>query len=457
MKMSHGFVLAAIASACLGASAEAGTLTVAAPSAKVCQLTGQTDWAGNQPTAAQTVANFGLDSVDLGFPVESDPGPLYFLFGDAFPLTHTFSSVPPDDAFGWTTRTAAPDANSCLDLQLATSAPKTFAHPRVTPAIQQGSFNVPSGGIFLDGTIYAFFWTNHCVLPGTLLPNPGAPLQYPAPTATCAQIPANNSVGSSVLASASPSDPIAFHRCGGPATLVVRCPTMPRGFVYVSAAIPPRAIGREILLRPESIPVFGVPRYRASIPYLAMAPRATFADPETWSFFAGRNAGGNPIWVTRAQWESGQNAFGQWIPPAGAEIYGATPGQRCVGEHQVTWNAALRTWLLLYNCQPWTVEARTAPDPWGPWSQPTVLLHATPTSPLVCTLIMSVNGCPGLRNYWPPGNPPGIFYAPFALTRYTRDTTVAGGATRSATIYWTLSTWNPYQVSIMQTDLQFTP
>jgi hypothetical protein len=40
--------------------------------------------------------------------------------------------------------------------------------------------------------------------------------------------------------------------------------------------------------------------------------------------------------------------------------------ERCIGEHSVTWNSALRTWLLLYVCGPYRVEARTAPEPWGP-------------------------------------------------------------------------------------------
>jgi hypothetical protein len=458
MSRAFAFFTALAAASWLASPADAGSLALAAPSSKICQLTGQNDWASGQPTAAQTSSNFGLDSVDLGFPVESGAA-LYFLFGDAFPLTHGYSSVPPDDALGYTTRTAPPDSSTCLDLQLATSAPKTFAHPTVIPKIQQGSFNVPSGGIFLDGTLYAFFWTNHCVQPGTLTPNPAAPLQYPAPTATCAQVPLNNSVGASVLAAASPGDPVLFHHCGYRELWNIAdrgCVRMPSGFVYVTASQPPRPIRPEILRPAESVPVFGVPRYRASIPYLAMAPRATFADPNTWSFFAGRNGSGDPIWINRVQWESGHNMAGQWIPPAGAEIYDAMPvGQRCVGEHSVTWNAALGTWLLLYNCQPWTVEARTAPAPWGPWSAPTVLLQATPTSPLVCTLIMSIYGCGNLQNYWP--GMPGIFYAPFVLNRYTQDTTTVGSSTRQATIYWLLSTWNPYQVTVMQSQLQFTP
>jgi hypothetical protein len=35
-----------------------------------CQLTGDVDWETGQPTAARTLANFGLDAVDLGYPVE---------------------------------------------------------------------------------------------------------------------------------------------------------------------------------------------------------------------------------------------------------------------------------------------------------------------------------------------------------------------------------------------------
>jgi hypothetical protein len=39
-------------------------------SQKVCQLTGDVDWETGQPTAARTLTNFGLDAVDLGYPVE---------------------------------------------------------------------------------------------------------------------------------------------------------------------------------------------------------------------------------------------------------------------------------------------------------------------------------------------------------------------------------------------------
>src|SRR5580704_8874595 len=133
--------------------AQAQTLSLTAPSTKICQLTGDVDWATNQPTDAQTYTRAGLDAVDLGFPVDAYPGPLYLLFGDAWPTKHppgSIPSVPPDDAVGWTTRTAPPDAATCLDMQIVSTPRGSFAHPTVIPEIKQGSFNVPSGGVFVD-------------------------------------------------------------------------------------------------------------------------------------------------------------------------------------------------------------------------------------------------------------------------------------------------------------------
>ena len=447
--------------AALPGDAGAATPSLIGASAKICQLTGDTDWATNQPTAARTLSQFGLDAVDLGFPVESGgDGPLYFLFGDALPVTHGVSSVPPDDALGWTTRTAIPDPGTCLGLQLATSAPQTFAHPTVTPAIQQGSFNVPSGGVFLNHDFNAFFWTDHCVFPGTLTPDPAAPLSLPPPEPLCAEIPVNNSVGRSALAHATQESPVAFEGTVPvkPGILPIpRFPQMPSGFVYVSAATPLLVNDNgfvEIVSdgRRPWIPVYGVARYRASIPYLAMAPQDTFNDPMTWRFFAGR-VGANPIWLTRNEWESGRAANGEWAPPLAAEIYQpAQIGDRCVGEHSLTWNVPLHAWLLLYGCGLDGVEARTAPEPWGPWSSPIVLLSPSHDPNVVCRLVQQLGGCAGLRNYWncpspgskycPAGTPwPGFFYAPFVMNRFTRDATPTGmGSTRRATIYWLVST-----------------
>jgi hypothetical protein len=462
----------------LSSRAEATTLTLVGSSQKICQLTGDTNWTTNQPTNAQTNTNYHLLGVDLGFPVDAGPGnPLYLLFGDAFPST-TGNPIPPDDAIGFTNRTVAPDSQTCLDLELVTQA-GAFAHPTVSPPILQGSFNVPTGGVFVDKRLYAFFWTDHCVaLPPTPIgPLPATPLQLPAPYPNCPQTPQFNTLGRSVLAFASETAPAAFEQARqlfppwGP--IIHPHPEfegMPSGFVYVTAAQPgphvrvPRLIPPFIpSFEPKTfVPVFGVARYRASIPYLAMAPQETFADPATWLFYAGQTGGGHPKFVTRAEWESGHTSSGQWTPPKGAELYAdsviAGIDERCVGEHSVTYNAALRTWLLLYVCGPYRVEARTAPDPWGPWSPPTVLMSLLHDPGVVCTLIMDgIHGCGAKPDFWQftGTNPSGFFYAPFALERFTQDVTPPGaGGTRTANIFWLVSTWNPYQVIVMQSTLQ---
>ncbi len=50
----------------------------------------------------------------------------------------------------------------------------------------------------------------------------------------------------------------------------------------------------------------------------------------------------------------------------------------------------------------------------------------------------------------------GYLYAPFVMTRFTKAVPAAGAA-KSAQVYWLLSTWDPYQVTVMQTTLTLTP
>ena len=420
---------------------------------KVCQLTGDKDWETNQPTAAKTFTNFGLDAVDLGYPVEMG-NKLILLFGDSWPSTHPQTStpaqseVPPDDSVGFTTRTTPPDSQSCLDLVINHNSAGKFIPPTIVGPVKvnQGYFNVPSGGVDVAGKLFAFFWTNHCTDPVVLSPAPLHPLAFPAPGA-CPETIARSSLGRGVLA-----------QSGDGGLTFSQVVTLPAGFVYATAVntnlqadIP---AGQRL-----GILIFGVPRYRASIPYLAYAPAQTFSDPATWRFFSGLDAGGRPRWVDSPAWQQGAASPAAWTPPGRPEIFNAqSDADRCIGEFSITWNTVLDRWLLVYGCHG-EVDARVAPAPWGPWSVPVSLLNVN--SATACRLVMVPAGCPNQRDFWPQDHPNGKFqaggfYAPFVLNRYT-SAEPGDAAVRKATIYWLVSPWNPYEVQVLRSTLQLGP
>jgi hypothetical protein len=402
---------------------------------KVCQLTGEIDWVTGRPTAARTLSNYGMDAADLGYPVEHN-GKLVLLFGDTWPslagLTGAASEVPPNDAVGESSRSELPNSESCLEMKVysrSAGGKKVFDPATITGPVKvkQGQFNVPSGGVSVKGSLYAFFWTDHCVKPSVLQPSPEHPLALPAPTRECPETAERNSIGKGVMARSDDGG----HTFSGVVDL-------PEGFVYSTAV---NAKIQTTLPEEQKLGVFilGVPRYRASVPYLAYAPVESFADPATWRFFAGLTSQGRPKWVSRAEWKPGPDK----------QIY--TPviaAGNNVGEFSITWNEPLRMWLLMYD----SVAVRVAQAPWGPWSAPTAILG--PADHPGCNLHMIPDGCGNRRNYWPKKANgkfvPGGFYATYVLNRYTRA--AEGG--RGATIYWTMSNWNPYQVYIMKTTIE---
>jgi hypothetical protein len=442
------------------------TFTLVGQSEKVCQLNGDTDWASGKPTAAQTLTNFGMAGADLGAPVDTGGSTLYFLFGDTWPTLPPpgVGVVPPNDSVGTSTLKTTPTSKTCLDLQVATipsSSPPAFAPPTVMPAIDQGSFNVPTGGVYVSPLLYVFFWTGHCAPPNDLSPSPSDPLAPPTSIThpSCDETdPALNSIGTSVLGQESTSD-VDF-TIGGAGV------TMPSGFVYVNAVDATHKPNLAPSSQRLGVFITGVPRYRASVPYLAYSTStpANLATPSTWMFFNGLS-GGKPIWIDYTTWQSNHNTAGRWVPPSGvAQIYNATTSEECVGEHSLSWNAPLNAWLLLYNCKGPGIEARYAPAPWGPWSDPIVLLSPTLDPSLFCTLLMGPSGCPGLTSYQP-GMERGGLYAPFVMNRFTQDTSAscyprgprpAGLLVKCAKIYWLVSTWNPYVVVVMKSTLRMT-
>lgn len=455
--LAAGVVLVAVMSVRAADSGAPPAAVRVGMSEKVCQLTGDVDWETGRPTAARTLANFGLDATDLGYPVEH-VGKLILLFGDSWPPPHgggAEGEIPPDDAVGLTTRREPPgNDGKCLELRIhdKPAPPRTFAPATIVGPIKikQGFFNVPSGGVSVGGELFGFFWTDHCGSPNRLDPSPDAPLARPNANQKCPESDGRNSIGRGVLAR-SDDDGRSFYG-------VV---PMPAGFVYATAVNSRLPVGL-----PEDqrlgVYIFGVPRYRASVPYLAQARIESLGDPATWRFFVGRAENGQPRWASRKQWTPGASDGSPpaaWRPPGEAEIFApVAEAGRCIGEFSISWNAPLHLWLMLYNCRR-EILARVAPAPWGPWSVPTVILG--PDDKLGCRLFMTADGCGNRRDFWPGKHVDGKFvaggtYAPYVLNRYT--TAADGeGPGRGSTIYWVVSTWNPYEVLVMRTTLRAAP
>ncbi len=427
---------------------------VAGSAAKVCQLTGERDRQTGQLTLNQTRSRYGVWGADLGYPVEH-AGRLYFLFGDTQGSQGT--ALAPDvetegqnpvtflDSVAYTTDSTPED---CLTMDFVTdpsSSTPVYMPPQIDPAsypagvqaIGHGGGRVPVSGFSAGGTLYAFF--------GRFL---------------------SGTIQRSVLSRLSGADLLAGNL---------------GKFEYVSdvsllnlTGPPPYADGKFISTSPvvvdggdlpelglpageKGLLLFGSGEYRSSDPYLAFVPLADIETQTAWRYFAGVDGMNNPIWSTA---QSGA------IP-----LFDATPDPAasgsCIGELSVTWNAYLERWLMLYNCLPGPrgIRFQVAYKPWGPWSTPMQTLFNPRRDGGYCHFMhdLSVVACPDgdtaydlypLTAPWDMSdgsrvNEYGGEYAPYVLNRYT-----TGEVGRSTTVYFVMSTWNPYQTVLMKSTLR---
>jgi hypothetical protein len=301
------------------------------------------------------------------------------------------------------------------------------------PFIKQGLFNVPSGGGSTGGSLYGFFWTDHCL--------------HDNDTITCPGSETLNKTGRGVLARYQEND-MKF----------VDPVPLPRDFVYATGV--DASVFTELPQEQRlGVYVFSVPAYRESVPYLAYAPLGTLGDPTNWKFFIGRGTDGQPSWTSYDEWVR----RGKGTPPPGRpDLFDAKGTGRCVGEFSVTWNRPLGVWLMLYNCgHPKTAQilARVAATPWEPWTRPTLLLDPAVDNN-ACQLLFKApghaNGCDGRPDEWSgkdAGTIDGGLYAPFVMERYTTRVRTVLPYRKRAMVYWLLSTYNPYQVTVMRTVL----
>ena len=129
------------------------------------------------------------------------------------------------------------------------------------------------------------------------------------------------------------------------------------------------------------------------------------------------------------------------------------PGAPCIGEHSVIWSKELQQYLLAYQDRYFKIKFRAASLPWGPWS--TEMEVFTSVQPAAEKFIHHPNKDSITQNcvpvFKPDGTPftvpdnQGATYGPYLLDQTTAN------ADGSVTVYYTMSTWSPYNVFLMKT------
>jgi hypothetical protein len=183
----------------------------------------------------------------------------------------------------------------------------------------------------------------------------------------------------------------------------------------------------------EWIYAFGSGHYRQSSVCLARIPRRQVETREALEYLVSVANDGRPQWATRET--------------------EATPlfQHDVVGELSVAWCEPVKRYIMLYNSsQPRGIVLRSALQPWGPWSEPKVIFDPWKDGGYGNFMHISHEFKPdadelhddGRRHEW------GGEYGPFLMARYT------SGSSAQCRIFFTMSTWNPYQVVIMRSDLK---
>jgi len=415
--------------------ASPGTFEIAPPqlvsTEKVCQLTGEYDKQTSppSPTVNQTATNWGLVGTDNGFSFEYG-GRLWFLFGDSSPTPKfrhrdNTQNVPlrnpgDNDSIAYSSDTAV---DGCVHLAFIPDAIGAFARPNVLTQPGQAPVTlrtneVPEAGISEGGNMYVVFGTDNF---------------------------ASNPPGGSGQPNGGPTRSVVGVALNGAQDAQFRylydLSTRPNGkFTFVTLA---NDIAGYVDFWGADA---GGSSYRHSPAYFARKPADELGQPGGLQYFSGTDASGLP------EFSSSE---------AGAKPIVSDAPADCIGEMSVQWNAYLGRWIMLYNCaddtprNPRGIYMRLASAPWGPWSQPTTIFS---TKAGLCAFIHRAvrPGQPACDQLSAPNRSDiqGGDYAPYMIGRFTTGTRATSTAPASTTIYYTMSTWNPYQVVIMATTVQ---
>lgn len=366
---------------------------------KIVQLTGDVDGTLQIDTPSQTLTDAGVAATDLGSSFEHD-GQLYFLFGD----TQGIPANPNADTIAHTTASEPTD----LAIEFVKDLGGTYL-PITIPGISQGAYEVPSHGLSIGSTMYIAHTT-----------------QWYGPTGNMERAVLAKSTDDGRtwtyrydLSRAEDHDMANAHFINV-YFATVDAEDYPGDLPY--------ATGRIVL-------IWGSGAYRNSSPRLACIPESQIETPQALRYFSGTDGAQTPLWSSQQ-----------------ADAVPLFEHDR-VGEFSVAWVEPVQRWVFLYNALvPRGITMRTAALPWGPYSNGDIILE--PWNDGAYGEFMHVSWDfqrrdavhdPGRAYVW------GGEYAPYIIPRYT-----SGDADRCQ-IYYTLSTWNPYEVILVRSEIGTPP
>ena len=262
------------------------------------------------------------------------------------------------------------------------------------PGVSMGGFEVPVSGIGLDGKVYVVVSTNHT---------------------------RGREEDISVLT--------RFDEATGEFTRLRDLSALPQGhFLNLSMRLQPGHMDGLPAGGPWVL-MWGTGKHRESDAWLSIVPAATFETGE-----------GTLYWTGDVE---------RWS----ADERDAVPvvEHPTMGDLSVTWVADLGAWLMVYDSRdPRGVLVRWSATPWGPWSEHQTIFQRADG---LGRFIHEPGEDDGLAGPMigggdrDPMDEGGGNYAPYVVERFTR---VEEGV---LSFWYTMSTWNPYLVVLMRSDL----
>lgn len=370
-------------------------------SRKIVQITADWDPCLLRKTQTLTQTNAGVIDTDLGISFEHK-GRLYFLFGD------TEGRYPSSlDCMAWANTDATP-TNMTLTFPLGSDG--KFKEISI-PGVSMAGMEAPTGGLSCGGNIYitvASGWYD--------------------PTGTDER---------SVLARSVDDYGTTWTYLYDLSNVGPSHDMTNTHFINVSMSIANSTTWPGLPYSGDNVLLFGTGLYRKSNVYLAALPAGGIETKSNLRFFSGLS-GTTPTWSTSEA-------------AAAPLTSGVT-----AGEFSCQYIPQLSKWVMLYTTDttaadwPGGVTMRSADKPWGNYANNTTTILFPWWDDGYGRYIHVAwdwTGGPRMDCIDPGSNRWGGIYGPYLIPRWTT------GDANSCQLFYTLSTWNPYDVIIVRSEV----